>query len=112
MYCGNISWHYGIVYKSPGGPVWTAGTNIGVMESSIKVLEDWFGLQISAAVMESSIKVMENQLGLLEHHRELWNPLYSAGEPGRTAGTFTGVMESSIKVLANHLGPLEHHLEF
>ena len=62
--------------------------------------------------METSIKVLENQLGLLEHHLELWNPLYKGdGEPGRTAGTSTGVMESSIKVLVNHLGPLEHHLE-
>ena len=30
----------GIVYKSAGGPVWTAG----IMKLSIKVLEDQFGL--------------------------------------------------------------------
>ena len=39
-----MSWSYVIVSKSAGGPVWTAGTSAGVMESSIKVLEDRFGL--------------------------------------------------------------------
>ena len=41
--------------------------------------------------MESSIKVLENQLGLLEHHLELWNPLY--------------------KVLENQVELMEHQLE-
>ena len=43
MDCWNIYWSYRIVYKSAGGLVWTAGTST-VVESSIKVLEDRFGL--------------------------------------------------------------------
>ena len=39
-----LYWSGGIVYKSDGGPVWTAGTSAGVIKLSIKVLEDRFGL--------------------------------------------------------------------
>ena len=42
-----------MLYKSAVEPVRTAGTSAGVLESSIKELE--------------------NQLGLLKHHLELWN---------------------------------------
>ena len=51
----NIRWSFEIVYTSFGGPVWTAGTSAEVVESSIKVLQDRFGL--------------------LEHQLELWNCL-------------------------------------
>ena len=71
MNCGNIYWSGEFVYKTDGGLVWTAETSAGVMELSIKVLQ--------------------NQLRLLEHHLELWNPLY--------------------KVLENQVELLEHQLE-
>ena len=51
----NIYWSNAILYKSAGEPVRTSGTSAGVMESSIKELE--------------------NQLVLLEHQLELWNRL-------------------------------------
>ena len=55
MDCWNIYWSGGIVYKSAGGLVWTDGTLAGVLNSSIKVMEDWFEL--------------------LEHLLEWWNHL-------------------------------------
>ena len=51
----NKYWSYGIVYKSDGGLLWTAGTSTGVVELSIKVLEDLFVLR--------------------EHQLALWNRL-------------------------------------
>ena len=39
-----MSRSFGIVSKSAGGPVWTTGTSAGVMELSIKVQGDWYGL--------------------------------------------------------------------
>ena len=53
--CWNIHLNGGIVYKSAGGTVWTAGTSARVMESSRKVLEDHYGV--------------------LEHPLEWWNRL-------------------------------------
>ena len=88
---------YAILYKSAGEPVRTAGTSAGVMESSIKVLEDRYGpcwniywsdgivyksaggpfmtTGTSAGVVYSSIIVQETPLVLLEHQLELWNRL-------------------------------------
>ena len=67
MDCWNISWSSVIVYKSAGGPTWTGGTSSGVMESSIKVLQECLDYGSSTGVMKSSIKVLENQVELLEH---------------------------------------------
>ena len=61
--------------------------------------------------MESSIKVMEDRFGLLEHILEYAILYKSVVEPVRTAGTSAGVMGTYIKVLEDQLGLLEHLLE-
>ena len=98
----NISWSYGIVYKSAGeplrpiiwsceivhkgagGPIWTVGTSTRVMESSIKVIEDHL----------DDCKICWSSLNLYKR-----------------AGTSSRVMQSSINGLENHFGLLEHHLD-
>ena len=39
----NISWSYGIIYKSDEEPVRSTETSTGVMELSIKVMDDHLG---------------------------------------------------------------------